>query len=161
MDNEIEYIVLKTTKNTRTALPCANPQEAVIAAIGWTEECAADADATVQIGYWNGKDIEDPFDITAARRAFLYVQQHTEEVDVEGWAGIASGAYYNARAEETDVPLRFDVNHVIYIEDNDAVDMGTDWRTYAVYAAGRFCFFDMDVDVACAQLGVECPKWIQ
>lgn len=161
MYEDSEFLVIRTNKGHRKGYPFSNYQDAVIKAIKVAEECSVNekfSTATVEVGIWNGNEFDDSVDITECRDSLEYVLQNTDVVaSVFAFGGIASGKYFNNSAASIGDPVRVPEEDAIFIEGDDVIDMGTDWRTYAVYLSWRLTIDEINIEDVCDTLGAKRP----
>ena len=164
MYEDSEFLVIRTNKGHRKGYPFSSFQNAVIRAIKVVEECSVNeifSKATVETGIWNGDEFDDSVDITECRDTFDYVLQNTDVVaSVFEFGGIASGKYFNSSAAAISDPKRVPEENAIYVEGDDVIDMGTDWRTYAVYLSWRLTIDEINIEEVCDTLGAKRPNQV-
>lgn len=164
MYDDSEYLVLRINKGHRKGYPFDNFQEAFIKAIQVAEECAADEkfkDAQILVGPWiDGEMDEEAVNITELKSDFLYVLENRAECFEtcnSAWE-ICSGTYSNKCAVENvsdqEERIMAPEDTVIAYDDFDVYDMGTDWRTLAVFLAGQSDLGEFDADEVCEILGI-------
>ena len=153
MFGDSEYMVISRCKELTNRFPFDNMDDAVVKAIRLTGEYP---EATVEVGLWNGVEMEDTVSVSKARDDFKYLLEHTDESLEFFWYGFASsGKYCNKAAESIGDPIRVPEDHVVYVEDNNLTDLGSDWRSFAVFLVRRLS--DVNLEMVCNRLDIFVP----
>lgn len=74
MFNDSEYMVVCRNAELTDYFPFDDINDAVVKSVMLVDECP---NATVQVGVWNGKELEEPIDITEARVEFNLMHNRT------------------------------------------------------------------------------------
>ncbi len=149
------FNLIRKTKAKEELFQYNNYQEALIQSIKLARECLIDEQHihdSVFLEVEEEGEVVEKIDVTELQDSFLSVQNNTDEVYKEGFYGIASGAFYNAEALRNGENSEYIEDHVIYVEDNDVIDLGTDWKYYVAFMAKRFGSYDIDINEVLKQV---------